>query len=140
MSTNVINPFATLPLSYPDLICDQDVDLYARETTSDLQSLIQDIFHLLKELPGSNPDDPLRGIGIDQYLSSKFNEFQTVAGLIDAQLKQDTRITDSHTTIKADPNRDGQYFIGMEVSVGADIIPLEFGWQNGQFTNLTQGT
>ena len=88
-----------LPLTYPDIVCLDDMDPFAGETTSDLQNLAQDVLHVLMEMPGSNPDDPSRGVGVDLYLGGTADAFSTLPGAIDTQLSQDDRITSSKTTI-----------------------------------------
>lgn len=124
-----------LPLTYPDLVCDLDVDPFASETTSDLQNLIQDVYHLLLEYPGSNLDDPQRGIGVEQYLSSNDKQFSGLPGIIDTQLSEDERIDSSNTTLTQ--NNDGTFLLKVQITVGVTVVPLEFGWQAGQFTNLS---
>ncbi len=131
-------PAAILPLTIPDLVCENDLDPFGRETTSDLQTLIQDVYHLLKEWPGSNPDDPDRGIGVDQYLSGTANDLGKMCSLIEAQLSEDDRIDSAKTTL--DLNADGSLNrILVTIAVGSAVIPLAFGWQDGQFTTLAGG-
>ncbi len=126
-----------LPLTYPDLVCVADLDPFGQETTSDLQSLIQDIFHVLKELPGSNPDDPDRGVGVDMYLNGTVDNFKKMAGTIENQLALDDRIDSA--TCATTQNPDGTYLIKIQINVAGAVIPLEYGWQDGNFTNLTGG-
>ncbi len=125
----------TLPLTVVDLVCELDLDPYGRETTSDLQSLIQDIFHVLKELPGSNPDDPDAGVGVDTYLSGTVDQFKGLAGTIEHQVNRDSRVNGCSCTLTPNPN--GTYLVRIDIGVGSDIIPLQYGWQDGNFTNLT---
>lgn len=124
----------SLPLTYPDLVCELDLDPFGNETTSDLQSLMQDVFHLLKELPGSNPDDPDRGLGVDQYLSGTADQWPSFCRLAEAQLGQDDRIdtVSCNVTLQA----DGTYRIRLDISVNGSVIPLEYGWQDGNFSNF----
>lgn len=116
---------SNLPLTYPDIVCIDDVDPYASETTSDFQSLQQDIHHLLLELPGSNPDDPDRGIGVLQYLSGTADDLGKLGGRIDSQLRSDDRVTSSKTTVEQLPT--GGFLVSMQINVGPDIIPLQYG-------------
>jgi len=97
---------APLPLTYTDLVCVDDMDPYANETTSDLQNLIQDAYHVVLEDLGSNPDDPTRGFGLLNMLSGTLADFMVGASTLDAMLEQDTRIDSSSTTVVAtgDPN------------------------------------
>lgn len=124
-----------LPLEYPDLVFDLDLDPFANETTSTLQNLIQDVTHVLRQKLGSNPDDEGRGIGIDDYLNGTEDDLRKLPGLIDAQLGQDDRITSVHTTIIREG--DGPFQIRIEIGVDGAVIPLQYGWQDGNFTNLT---
>lgn len=124
-----------LPLTYPDLVCVLDLDPYAAETTSDLQNLIQDVLHILREHLGSNPDDPERGCGVENYLSGTVDQFRTLCGTIETQLNTDERISSTSATITA--NDDSTFLLRIEIGVSGTIIPLEYGWQNGNFTNLT---
>ncbi len=124
-----------LPFTYPDIVCENDCDPFMRETTSDLQNLIQDVLHVLRELPGSNPDDPTRGVGVELYLGGTVDTFNSLVSTIERQLIQDSRITSCSCAVTS--NADGTYLLRIDLGVGADIIPLSFGWQHGNFTNLS---
>lgn len=125
---------ASLPQTYKDIVCVLDMNPNATETTSDLQSLVQDVFHILLEFPGSNPDDVTRGIGMQTYLSATQDKFQGLPGKIEEQLKRDTRITSASCVIEIVA---GSPLLKLNVQVGQQIIPLQFGYIDGQFTNLT---
>jgi hypothetical protein len=125
---------ASLPLTYPDLICGFDLDPYGRETTSDFENLVQDILHVLLELPGSNPDDPTRGIGVHTYLNGTLDAFNSLPGKIEEQLSRDDRVNTVSASIA--PQSDGTFKVNLRVSVGESVIPLEYGWENGNFTRL----
>lgn len=124
----------TLPLTYTDLICVDDLDPFANETTSDLQNLIQDIGHLLKEFPGTNPDDPDRGIGVETYLSGTLDNFRNLSALIESQVTKDPRV--DTCTCSIDTSTEN-FTVNISVGVSGTVIPLEFGWSDGNFTNLT---
>ncbi len=127
-----------LPLTYPDLLCvNGDLDPFGGETTSDLQSLIQDIGHILVEDLGSNPDDPNRGIGINNYLNGTVDQFKSLCGLIEAQLRKDNRIHGVSAKVTQDPN--GFFRIRLDIACVEGVIPLTFGWTDGSFTNLSGG-
>ncbi len=126
---------SNLPLTIPDLVCVVDLDPFGRETTSDLESLIQDLFHLLVELPGSNPDDPDAGVGVDLYLSGTADRFATLTGQIEAQFGRDDRVD----SVSASVTPGDTPIINIAIGVDGAIIPLQFGWQNGNFTNLSGG-
>lgn len=125
------NPF--FPLTVPDLVCDLDVDSYGAETTSDLQTLIQDVFHVLKELPGTNPDDPDRGCGAELILSAPQDALIPWCKNVEEQLRRDDRVTDVSVTLTSDnpPN------VMVTIEVDGQVIPLTFGFLQGNFSNLT---
>lgn len=124
-----------LPLTIPDLVCEADLDPFATETTSDLQTLTQDVYHILKEFPGSNPDDPDRGIGVETYLSGTADALRTLPGLIQHQLLVDPRIDTCTATVTQ--TDDDKFALQILLGVNATVVPLLFGWSNGSFTNLT---
>lgn len=113
-----------LPLTVPDVVCLLDLDPFARETTSDLQTLAQDVFHILLEPPGNNIDVPDRGIGIEQLLSGTLASLQQAANRIDHELPKDDRIDACSTTITQDP--DGTYQLHIEIQVDATVVGLDF--------------
>lgn len=124
----------TLPLTYPDLVCVDDLDPFASETTSDLQNLTQDVLHLLRELPGSNPDDPTRGVGVEAYLSGPLTAFARLPSIIDAQLSTDDRIDSSKTTIIS--NGDQPPTIQINLVVNGQLLSAQFGFVNGTLNQL----
>ena len=119
-----------LPLTYPDLVCMDDLDPFAAETTSDLQNLQQDVYHILIEEPGSNPDDETRGVGIEGLLSGTSVDLLAAASSIDAQLEKDDRIDSSSTTItdvtQGSPQQGATYQIVVTVTVSGTVVPLSF--------------
>lgn len=125
---------ADLPLTITDLVCELDLDAYGRETTSDLQSLIQDVLHLLLEDLGSNLDDPNRGVGVENYLSGTEEQFAQLPRIIEEQLGQDDRINNVSAIIE---NIDETFRIRIDIGVAESVIPLLFGWEKGQFTNIS---
>ena len=126
-----------LPLTYPDLVCNLDLDAYAAETTSDLQTLTQDVLHVLLEFPGSNLDDPGRGIGVFQYLGGTSDQFQHLARTIEAQLVRDDRIDSVYADVTQES--DGTWSLLIRIEVDGAVVPLQYGWQNGEFTYLGEG-
>lgn len=117
-----------LPLTYTDLVCLDDMDPNAAETTSDLQNLLQDTYHVLVEDPGSNPDDPTRGVGIDNYLSGTTDQFTGLAGVIDEQLTADPRITKSTTNIQQASSGPFPIIISIQIEVSGSVIGLQYGY------------
>lgn len=116
----------TLPLTVPDVVCILDVDPNDAETTSDLQTLEQDVFHMLIETLGSNIDDPTRGIGVEELLSGTVAEAQKAPARVDQQLAQDDRIDSSTTSLDLQP--DGSYILALEVRVGGQVLGLSYGY------------
>lgn len=107
-----------------DAVCLDDLDQNGNETTSDLQVLAQDVYHLLLEAPGSNLDDPTRGVGLDGLLSKPAPDLVAAANTIDAQLRKDKRIGASKTTLTANP--DGSYTVSVAIVVNGSLLPLGY--------------
>lgn len=114
-------------LTIPDVVCLDDLDAFGRETTSDLQTLWQDVFHMLKEILGSNIDDVNRGIGVDQLLSGSTKPLATIAGRIDQGLAIDDRIDGSTTTVSVET--DGSFRIAIEISVSGKTTGLSYSYE-----------
>jgi hypothetical protein len=114
----------SLPLTVPDAVCVDDLDPNGNETTSDLQTLAQDVYHILLEAPGSNPDDPARGIGLEGYLSGTTVDLGLVPRIIDAELRKDARIDSSSSTLVL--NDDGSYSLNIAIDVNGSVLPLGF--------------
>lgn len=53
-----------------DVLCLDDLDAFGTELDDPLAELLQDDYHRLIEAPGSNPDDPNRGLGLEDLLSA----------------------------------------------------------------------
>ena|ERR1700689_4237161 len=125
--------FSGLPLTVPDLLWGNDMDLMARATVSDLQTLEQDVLHILAEVLGSSIDDPTRGIGISSMLSGPTTLLTNVAALIDTQLTKDPRIDAVATTVTQDA--PGTYYIQVQVTVSNTVIGLTYAYNsaNGVF-------
>lgn len=90
---------ALLPLTVSDLVCFDDVDAGGAETTSDLQTLIQDVYHVLIEKRGSNIDDPTRGADVEGKLSGTSSDLVTIAQEIESELQKDDRITSCQAAV-----------------------------------------
>lgn len=129
---------STLPLTYPDLVCVLDLDPNASETTSDLANLTQDIFHVLIELLSSNPDDPDRGVGIDQYLSGTLDDLAKVPRLIENQLDSDDRIDAvSASLVQNAAGSEFPFTIAIDIGVNGSVLGLQYGWtSNGGLVPL----
>jgi len=88
----VSNTAATLPLTYADLVCLDDMDPFASETTSDLENLWQDVYHVLLQDPASNPDDVDRGLGVVNLLSGDTSVLASLPRTAEQELLKDDRI------------------------------------------------
>jgi hypothetical protein len=120
-----------LPLTYPDLVCNPDVDPLGAETTSDLQNLIQDVMHVRQEDLGSNLDDPNRGCGIRDYLSGASPNLQTLAGNIQSQLHDDPRLSSVTAQVVVNyPGSQYPYTILVNLGVDGNVIGVSYGWSN----------
>jgi hypothetical protein len=127
-----------LPLTSPDLVCRTDLDPYGSETQSDLETLTQDVLHLLLERPGTNPDDVDRGVGIETYLSGAESSLPALVAVIEAQVRRDDRVTSCTATVQATPGgAPGSYLVSVTVGVIEGVFPLLYSWQNGQLTALS---
>lgn len=116
----------TLPLTYTDGVCFDDVDGFGRETTSDLENLVQDVFHILDEDPGSNPDDINRGIGVYGMLSGSSVDLAKVASRVDRELAKDDRIDSSKTTIAVTAGQPNAYTMNLRIVVDGTVVGLSF--------------
>jgi hypothetical protein len=121
-----LNP--PLPLTYPDILCGNDVDPLGQETTSDLQNLMQDIQHVLQQDLGSNLDDPNRGVGIYNYLSGTNIDLQSLAGNIKSNLIDDPRIDSVSVNVQAQSSGIYAYIIYVDIGVSGTVLPLSFSW------------
>lgn len=112
---------APLPLTYSDLVLIDDMDPFAAETTSDLQNLIQDCYHVVMQEKGSNPDDETRGFGLMSRLSGTLAEFMASASDLDAELEKDARIDSSSTVIRASGLPDYPYELKITLVVDGSV-------------------
>lgn len=115
-----------LPLTYADGLCVLDVDPLGAETTSDLQNLIQDVFHLLITWPGTNPDDPTLGIGVDLYLSGTTKDLDALQKKIPQQLLEDDRIPTCTASVTQEA--DGSFTLDVEIGVGSSTLGLQYSY------------
>ena len=122
--SNAIPP--GLPLTYPDAVCVLDLDAYGTETTSDLQTLVQDVYHILIETPGSNIDAPTRGVGVKQYLSGPRASLTALANKIDTELLEDDRIDTCSSSVSQDST--GAYVLKIQIGVAGSVLGLSFAY------------
>ena len=123
-----------LPLTIPDLVCWDDADPFARETTSDLATLFQDFYHLIIEAQGSNIDVPDRGVGISDRLSGTVSALNSAASEIDRQapLYLAPRVDSCTTTISVDNSgAEPVYTIASLVGVNGVVYGTQFAFAPG---------
>jgi hypothetical protein len=134
MANNYTPP---LPLTYTDLVGLDDLDPTMSETTSDLQNLLQDVYHILLETLGSNLDDQNRGVGVYQYLSGTSVQLTSLPGVIETQLGGDNRIDAVSATLAAMTSGPYPYVLNLALTVDGSVINLSYGYsQNGGLTTL----
>lgn len=107
-----------------DAVCLDDLDPSGSETTSDLQALAQDVYHLLLQILGSNLDAPTLGIGIKNLLSASSLKLAAAASIVDSQLRKDARIAGSQTTVVQ--SSDGSYAINITIVASGTVLPLSY--------------
>lgn len=117
----------TLPLTAPDAVCLDDLDALGRETTSDLQSLVQDVYHSLIEDPDSNIDAPGRGVGIYSMLSAGATDpLQSIQRRVAAGILKDDRISTCDVQITPPASATDEYTIALTLGVGSVVLGLQF--------------
>lgn len=102
-----------------DLRCYDDLDLFGAECEDALEELEQDNYHRLIEAPGSNLDDPDRGLGISDVLSGVADP--SLGPRAEAELRKDDRNRAVRATVSSDT--DGSY--EMQIDVEADEGKLD---------------
>jgi hypothetical protein len=114
-----------LPKSYGTIRWGTDMDPGGVDTASDLESLEQDVLHILQQTLGSNLADPNKGVGIGDNLSGNLPALQAKVALIDSQLADVSRISSSQSSLGAQ-NPDGSWPITVVVVVGSEVVSLEY--------------
>ena len=104
-----------------DLVCFDDLDHFAAETTTAMEELAQDLYHRLIEQPGSNIDDPDRGLGIEDMLSGPVDPQLTHR--IEAELRKDDRVDAVKATV-TELGDDGAFRIEIEVEANEETVGL----------------
>lgn len=104
-----------------DLLCFEDVDSYARETTDPVVELEQDLFHRLLEAPGENPDDEDRGVGLVDMLSGPI-EPERLSARIAADFKKDPRVTNARATLTE--LEEGVFRVAIEIQANEKELGL----------------
>lgn len=101
-----------------------DLDPSGAETDSDLESLENDVLHILMQTLGSNLADPDKGVGVFEYLSGTTIQLEALPAIVDAQLAQVSRIASSTTTLAQ--QSDGSFTLVSSITVGTDVVDLQF--------------
>ena len=117
---------ATIPLTTPDLVCDDDLDPNAGEVANDLQALEQDVLHMLLERPGENIDDLSRGVGLVGMLSGTTADLAKVPARVEAGLLKDDRVTSCRTVISSPSG--GAYRIDITIETPAGVLGLAYSY------------
>ncbi len=103
-----------------DLRCLDDMSLFADETTSELEELEQDVYHVLIETLGSNLDDVTRGLGLDDVLSDDEANLVSVPGLAEHQVQLDDRVVAAKATLTKD--EDGNPRLEVQIQPTDDTL------------------
>jgi hypothetical protein len=98
-----------------------DMDEFARELDDPREELVQDVIHLLIETYGSNPDVRTRGVGLIGALSGPANRIPSIKAQAEAQLHDDSRLTNATVDITPTGNR-GEYRIDLALFVNTEEI------------------
>jgi hypothetical protein len=113
-----------LPRTYQEPVWTDDLDPSGRETQSDLESLEQDVLHIIGEKLGSNMADKQKGAAALSYLNGNADDLAALPHVIDAQLAQVARISASHSTLTLQD--DGTYRLDIEVAVAGVVVGLQY--------------
>lgn len=90
-----------------DIRCLDDMTLFADECDSELEELEQDVYHVLIQEAGTNLDDPLRGLGLDDLLSSDDSTLDGIASRAEVEVAlHDDRIVSTSAQLVRDENGD----------------------------------
>lgn len=90
-----------------DIRCLDDMTLFADECESELEELEQDVYHVLIQELGSNLDDPNRGLGLDDLLSSDDSVLNGIASRAEIEVaSRDDRIASTSAQLVRDENDD----------------------------------
>jgi hypothetical protein len=104
----------------PEIRCYDDVDQFGAETVDEYEELLQDCYHRLIEEPGSNIDDPDRGLGIEDMLSGPLDPL--LKQRIEAELRKDERVSSSAATITE--IEAGSFRIEIQIEVDESVVGL----------------
>jgi hypothetical protein len=115
-----------LPKTYRTIRWANDMDPNGNDTASDLESLEQDVMHIIAQKLGSNMDDPTRGAGALSYLGATEVQFATLPSTIDAQLESDPRITSSQTPAPVLQEDGVTYLLTVNITVAGQVLSFSY--------------
>jgi hypothetical protein len=116
-------------IAVTDAVCYDDLDANGNETTTDAQALAQDVYHILLEILGSNPDDLNRGVGVEGFSSGSAQDLAALPSIIDSQLRKDTRIDSSQSSLTVTSTTSPpSYSLLVNIVADGSIIPLGFSY------------
>lgn len=104
-----------------DVVAFDDLDSFGEELDDPLEELLQDLYHRLLEPPGSNLDDPDRGLGLEDALSAAV-DVATLSARIEAEFRKDDRVSASRVTITETAPRE--YLISIDVEPDVEVLGL----------------
>jgi hypothetical protein len=109
-----------------DALCLDDLDPYGREINDPLRELYSDLYHRLLEAPGSNIDDPDRGVGLFSLLSAGFDPAtgpsQLVKNPIEADFRKDGRV--QAVSASAALSADGTIAVSIQVVANFGVLGI----------------
>ena len=108
-----------------ELLAYDDLGTFGEETSDELVMLDQDLYHRLIERPGSNPDDPNRGLGLIDRLSAP--DDPNLSAEAEAELRKDPRVLAVTVSVAAMPDTPSgrNIFVFVEADAGELGIQLE---------------
>lgn len=108
-----------------DALCWDDLDAFGTELDDPLAELLQDLFHRLIETPGSNLDDPDRGYGLPDLLSSGALPGEITTSIqhgIETELRKDDRVYSVAALVQE--TSKGEYSISIDIVADEEKLQL----------------
>lgn len=99
-----------------DALCLDDLDAFGTEIDDPLEELAQDLYHRLLEPPGSNIDDPDRGVGLVDMISGSLTPDQ-IKHAIEMDFQKDDRVA----AVSADVQQTSSGQAGAEYRITISI-------------------
>jgi hypothetical protein len=104
-----------------DVICFDDLDEFGGELDDPLEELGQDLYHRLIEPPGSNLDDPDRGLGLEERLSGPIKP--SLKAEIEAELRKDDRVQAVQASITQ--TAADEYAVDIQVEANEGVLGIK---------------